>query len=83
MRKEKCPAWKKVCNKCVNMNQFDGKCHENGNKSTRLVRQYNRFADKCRVNQMLVAGQEVTFVIDIGASTNMLPVKYLVRQIWN
>ena len=32
---------KKVCNECGNMSHFEGKCHETGNKSTRLVRQCN------------------------------------------
>ena len=112
MKKEKCPAWGKVCNKCGKMNHFESKCHETSNKSARFGRhpsqgrkQHKRYADKGRVNQvdessssddgnrewcncistptkksvkckMLVAGQEVTFLIDTGASINMLPVKY-------
>ena len=112
MKKEKCPAWGKVCNKCGKMNHFESKCHETSNKSARFGRhssqgrkQHKRYADKDWVNQvhessssddgnrewcncistpnkksikcmMLVAGQEVTFLIDTGASINMLPVKY-------
>ena len=112
MKKEKCPAWGKVCNKCGKMNHFVSKCHETSNKSARFGRhssqgrkQHKRYADKGRINQvdessssddgnrewcncistrnkksvkckMLVAGQEVTFLIYTGASKNMLPVKY-------
>ena len=84
-------------------------------------KQYERYADKCRVNQvdespssydgnrewwncistpnkkygrckMLVAGQQVTFLIDKRVSINMLPVKYAkygtepstgVLEMWN
>ena len=94
------------------MNHFDSKCHKTSNISPIFGRhasqgrkQYKRYADKGRVNQvdessssddgnrewcnciftpnkksvkckMLVAGQEITFLIGTGASINMLPVKY-------
>ena len=59
MKKQKCPAWGKLCNKCGKMNHFEGKCHATSNKSARFGRhssqgrkQYKRYADKGRVNQV-------------------------------
>ena len=59
MKKEKCPAWGKVCNKCGKMNHFESKCHETSNKPARFGRhssqgrkQHKRYADKGRVNQV-------------------------------
>ncbi len=112
MKKEKCLAWGKVCNECCKINHFESNCQGTSNKSARFGRhssqgrrQYKRYVDTGRVNQMdessssddcnrewcncistpnktsikckmLVAGQEVTFIIDTVASINMLPVKY-------
>ena len=52
-KKQKCPAWGKVCKKCGKSNHFESKCHDTSNKSSIFGRrssqgrkQYKRYADK-------------------------------------
>ncbi|GFR81757.1 transposon Ty3-I Gag-Pol polyprotein [Elysia marginata] len=89
--KSKCPAYEKVCSKCGGRNHFAKVCkktQKKPHKAAPKVRNVETNSDsesssdwvnsikgtiKCN---MLVKGKPVAFLIDSGASVNLLPIKY-------
>ncbi|GFR97874.1 hypothetical protein ElyMa_002756100 [Elysia marginata] len=89
--KSKCPAYGKVCSKCGGRNHFAKVCkktQKKPHKAAPKVRNVKTDSDsesssdwmnsikgtiKCN---MLVKGKPVAFLIDSGASVNLLPIKY-------
>ena len=105
LKKELCPVWGKTCSTCKKRNHFSVKCPRNtsGNK-VHSVEEHTLYSSdeewiksvrtpdgsqlKCK---MIVAGREIVFQIDTGATVNILPARYATDvkpttktlQMWN
>ena len=92
MKKEKCPAWGKMCEKCGENNHFALKCPKNRKAKGRRVHNVDELSsdesdddwifavnsDKSRQLKckLNVGNEVVVFQVDTGASVNILPEKY-------
>jgi hypothetical protein len=80
-KKEKCPAWGEDCWKCGKKNQFASKClGEKGQPSSSSVGKVSAFTITGQENitktlKVATSGETATFLIDTGASVNILPIK--------
>ena len=81
--KEKCPAWGKQCQKCHKMNHSASQC------KAKLVNAIDGSEEKeinhVAINQirkayhawMIICGNKCKFLLDSGATTNLIPKKYI------
>ena len=89
MRKDLCPAWGKKCNVCNKENHYGCKCPSTHRRKVHnVVEAEPESSEEDWINSvhsmgssqlkcaMLVAGKEVVFQVDTGASVNTLPEKY-------
>ena len=89
MRKDLCPAWGKKCNVCNKENDYGCKCPSTRRRKVHnVVEAEPESSEEDWINSvhsmsssqlkcaMLVAGKEVVFQVDTGASVNTLPEKY-------
>ena len=87
-RKELCPAYGKVCNKCLKPNHFAAKCRSTKNKSSqRSIKVIDDDADEVFPTQVLAvhlddsqfvtlkleSGNYLRFQVDTGAQCNVIP----------
>jgi hypothetical protein len=83
--KESCPAWGKECRKCSRKNHFASKClAKKGSSSSSPIGEVSAFAitGKDKITKTLTvkpSGLKVTFLIDTGASINILPITEYIR----
>jgi len=83
-KKESCPAWGKDCRKCGKKNHFSNKCHGKKEESSSSVKEVTAFTVTGREKitktlNLSEGGLKVTFLIDTGASVNILPFDEYVR----
>jgi hypothetical protein len=82
--KESCPACGKECRKCSRKKHFASKCLAKKGASSSSIGEVTAFAitGKDKITKTLTvkpSGLKVTFLIDTGASINILPIKEYVR----
>ena len=87
-RKEECPAYGKTCKKCGLRNHFAEKCpstarkvhcvntQESDSEPGEWINTVNKANSKDIKCVMMVNGQRVTFLVDTGATVNLLPARY-------
>jgi hypothetical protein len=85
-KKEKCPAWGKDCRKCGKKNHFASKClmKKGQPSSSSSIGEVTAFTitgkdKKTKTLTVKPSGLKVTFLIDTGASVNILPIKEYIR----
>ena len=89
--KECCPAWGKICTKCKKRNHFANCCksrivhsvaerHESIPENSVNNHHYTRQEQKSVCAGMIVKGYTVKFQRDTGATTNLVPRKYIPEE---
>lgn len=86
MKKDACPAYGKTCNKCSGKNHFASVCKSRSEKHSQVCNVDDEEllaieTDRKRLYSRLeVEGKTVRFLLDCGATVNLLPISF-VQQI--
>jgi hypothetical protein len=83
-KKEKCPAWGEDCWKCGKKNHFASKCLGEKGQPSSSVGEVSAFTITGQDNitktlRVATSGETVRFLIDTGASVNILSIKEYIR----